>query len=198
MNDTPTPRTNNQSTCPHDPRLLAGKPIGQYPCPVCGEMVIAGLAHDPEPPSFETGSPTPRTDDNEDGWAYNFQYDSFCSLIDDPLPWAEFSRTLERELTTVTEQLTAAREELVETRKDFMCLAELLDGHDATECRMNLVRLKEQRDRLAEAMRKIQKVGLVAVDAFDELDRIDEIVDEALAAVKGGSDDFDQFRPFDF
>jgi len=107
-------------------------------------MVIAGLAHDPEPPSFETGSPTPRTDDNEDGWAYNFQYDSFCSLIDDPLPWAEFSRTLERELTTVTEQLTAAREELVETRKDFMCLAELLDGHDATECRMNLVRLKSR------------------------------------------------------
>ncbi len=39
--------------------------------------------------------------------------------------------------------LTAAREELVETRKDFMCLAELLDGHDATECRMNLVRLKQ-------------------------------------------------------
>ncbi len=33
-------------------------------------------------------------------------------------------RQLERELT-------AAREELVETRKDFMCLAELLDGHDA-------------------------------------------------------------------
>jgi hypothetical protein len=47
----------------------------------------------------------------------------------------------------------------------------------------------EQRDRLAEALRKIQRVGLVAVDAFDELDRIDEIVDEALAAVKGESDE---------
>jgi hypothetical protein len=58
------------------------------------------------------------------------------------------ARTLERELT-------AAREELVETRKDFMCLAELLDGHDATECRMNLVRLKEQLDRLAEALEQI-------------------------------------------
>lgn len=46
-----------------------------------------------------------------------------------------------------------------------------------------------QRDRLAEALRKIQRVGLVAVDAFDELDRIDEIVDEALADVKGGSDE---------
>ena len=52
-----------------------------------------------------------------------------------------------------------------------------------------LIAVTEQRDRLAEAMRKIQKVGLVAVDAFDELDRIDEIVDEALAAVKGGADE---------
>jgi len=56
--------------------------------------------------------------------------------------------------------LTAAREELVETRKDFMCLAELLDGHDATECRMNLVRLKEQRDRLAEALNKLTQYDL--------------------------------------
>jgi len=61
-----------------------------------------------------------------------------------------------------------------------------------------LTAVTEQRDRLAEALRKIQRAGLVAVDAFDELDRIDEIVDEALADVKGGSDDFDQFRPFDF
>ena len=52
-----------------------------------------------------------------------------------------------------------------------------------------LTAVTEQRDRLAEALRKIQKVGLVAVDAFDELDRIDEIVDEALAAVKGGADE---------
>ena len=43
-------------------------------------------------------------------------------------------------------ELAAIRAELSETQKDFMCLAELLDGHDATECRMNLVRLKEQRD----------------------------------------------------
>jgi chromosome segregation ATPase len=112
--------------------------------------------------------------------------------------WYQIAEEMKLDCRQLERELTAAREELVETRKDFMCLAELLDGHDATECRMNLVRLKEQRDRLAEALRKIQKVGLVAVDAFDELDRIDEIVDEALAAVKGGSDDFDQFRPFDF
>ena len=52
-------------------------------------------------------------------------------------------------------ELTATRAELSETQKDFMCLAELLDGHDATECRMNLVRLKEQRDRLAEALERL-------------------------------------------
>ena len=32
--------------------------------------------------------------------------------------------------------------ELAETAKDYRCLAELLDGHDATECRANLARLK--------------------------------------------------------
>lgn len=36
-----------------------------------------------------------------------------------------------------------AREELAEVSKDFRCLAELLDGHDATECRANLVKLKQ-------------------------------------------------------
>jgi hypothetical protein len=75
----------------------------------------------------------------------------------------DFARQLERELTAV--QIWIAK------------------AHYDIDC------LKEQRDRLAEAMRKIQKVGLVAVDAFDELDRIDEIVDEALAAVKGGADE---------
>jgi hypothetical protein len=34
--------------CPHDPRELKGEPIGMYHCPVCGEMVIAGLPHEPK------------------------------------------------------------------------------------------------------------------------------------------------------
>jgi hypothetical protein len=34
--------------CPHDPRELKGEPIGQYHCPVCGEVVIAGLPHEPK------------------------------------------------------------------------------------------------------------------------------------------------------
>ena len=36
--------------CPEDPELLLGAPIGQYHCPECGCMQIAGLKHfcDPE------------------------------------------------------------------------------------------------------------------------------------------------------
>lgn len=30
---------------PYDPLLLIGQPIGQYHCPYCGSMVIAGMAH---------------------------------------------------------------------------------------------------------------------------------------------------------
>jgi multidrug efflux pump subunit AcrA (membrane-fusion protein) len=53
----------------------------------------------------------------------------------------------------------------------------------------------EQRDRLAEALTKIQGVGLTAVDAFDELDRIDEIVDEALKPLNTNKSDQERKSP---
>jgi len=31
--------------CPEDPVLLLGQPLGQYHCPWCGCMQIAGLSH---------------------------------------------------------------------------------------------------------------------------------------------------------
>lgn len=31
--------------CPEQPLLLAGQPIGQYHCPVCGMMLMAALPH---------------------------------------------------------------------------------------------------------------------------------------------------------
>lgn len=36
--------------CPEDPKTLLGQPIGQFHCPFCGCMQIAGLEHmcDPE------------------------------------------------------------------------------------------------------------------------------------------------------
>jgi len=60
-------------------------------------------------------------------------------------------------IKNMEEELSAARAELADTQKDYKCPAELLDGHDATECRMNLVRLKEQRDRLANVLEKLRQ-----------------------------------------
>lgn len=31
--------------CAEKPELLAGQPIGQYHCPDCGAMLLAGLPH---------------------------------------------------------------------------------------------------------------------------------------------------------
>lgn len=33
------------AACGHDPQTLRGKAIGQYHCPGCGAMVLAGLPH---------------------------------------------------------------------------------------------------------------------------------------------------------
>jgi hypothetical protein len=128
----------------------------------------------------DTPTPTPRTD--------YFTKTAYDTDIDDYVAYNKavaFAQNLERELTAALDastqweaeawrsdelleqrdnELTAARKELVETRKDFMCLAELLDGHDATECRMNLVRLKEQRDRLAEALEQWQPIETAPKD----------------------------------
>jgi hypothetical protein len=56
-------------------------------------------------------------------------------------------------------ELDETRSELVESQKDFLCLATLLDGHDATECRMNLVEIIEQRDRLEKALCEGRKLA---------------------------------------
>ena len=31
--------------CQHDPLTMLGKPIGQYHCPECGQMQVAGVPH---------------------------------------------------------------------------------------------------------------------------------------------------------
>ncbi len=33
--------------CPYDPSGLIGVPLGQFHCPYCGDMVVAGLPHPP-------------------------------------------------------------------------------------------------------------------------------------------------------
>lgn len=37
--------------CPEQPLLLLGAPLGQYHCPGCDDMQIAGLAHLPPTPT---------------------------------------------------------------------------------------------------------------------------------------------------
>lgn len=44
-------------TCSHDPRELAGLPIGMYHCPECGEMVLAGMPHTPQSLTDELANP---------------------------------------------------------------------------------------------------------------------------------------------
>lgn len=69
----------------------------------------------------------------------------------------EFARQLERENQTFrnaqkacedcdaprVDRIAELERELAETAKDYRCLADLLDGHDATECRANLRKLKD-------------------------------------------------------
>lgn len=47
--------------CTEQPLLLAGQPIGQYHCPMCGEMQLAGMAHLPPDHDYEAacGRPWP-------------------------------------------------------------------------------------------------------------------------------------------
>lgn len=75
------------------------------------------------------------------------------------------------------------RSELAETAKDYLCLAELLDGHDATECRENLLVLKSDLKRM-EGFAKTYR--LRADEAEDKLaaeralaDRLAEALNES-------------------
>lgn len=45
MTDWGTYEGKRRRPCPEQPLLLAGAPIGQYHCPFCGMMIMAGVAH---------------------------------------------------------------------------------------------------------------------------------------------------------
>jgi len=60
---------------------------------------------------------TPRTDANDLGWQFNEQYGAFDSLSDNPMPWLDFAKMLERELTAVTEQRDAVTLRLGKTQE---------------------------------------------------------------------------------
>lgn len=40
--------------CPYDPTELTGLPIGMLHCPICGEMIVAGMPHPDYVPEFNS------------------------------------------------------------------------------------------------------------------------------------------------
>jgi chromosome segregation ATPase len=155
-----------------------------------------------------------------------------CEQMDPNGTIWDYAKTLQRERDEVRKwsskladvgddlraELDEAREQRDEVEADYKCLAELLDGHDSTECRMNLVRLKEQhdsltetfreirnhawqlerelttvtaqRDRLAEALKETISGYDVVTESIPSLcsDYVHNVIDPLLAAVKGGSE----------
>jgi hypothetical protein len=98
-------------------------------------------------------TPTPRTDANDLGWQFNEQYGDFDSLSDNPMPWLDFAKMLERELAAATEQRDR--------------LAKACDQYSEDEMLGKLQEITKQRDRLAEALDKV-------VDAWDHAEWLDE------------------------
>jgi hypothetical protein len=62
---------------------------------------------------------TPRTDANDLGWQFNEQYGDFDPLSDNPMPWLDFAKMLERELAAVTEQRDRLAEALQRVRDGY-------------------------------------------------------------------------------
>ena len=120
-------------------------------------------------------TPTPRTD--------------AFAIIASPSrnQYLDFAEQLERELT-------AAREELAEWSilngwggtpeiiNDFI-KGQQTRIHYAQNIEEELTAVTEQRDRLAEAFRKIKKAGGTHDDSYDELDFIADVIFEALQSL---------------
>lgn len=53
--------------CPYEPEHFKGEPIGQFHCPVCGEMILAGFTH-PLPGMVTMDGHTFFLSENYPGW----------------------------------------------------------------------------------------------------------------------------------
>jgi len=93
--------------------------------------------------------PTPETDANLAAWIYYKQYCCHDSLSNDPLPWPEFARKLERERDEAREYADRLAEGLPDGMlpKDVEVLREANLGL-ATD----IAAVTAQRDRLVEAL----------------------------------------------
>jgi len=95
---------------------------------------------------------TPETDANDQAWAYNMQYDTFSSLMDNPLPWDKFARKLERERDEAIRSChiwQKGHAELVEERDRWISFyhAAIAERNEA----------REQRDELAKALEECRE-----------------------------------------
>jgi hypothetical protein len=92
--------------------------------------------------------------------------------------------TLDETAKRICAELKAARAEITETQQDYNCLAELLDGHDATECRMNLVRLKEDYINLVKCNEILTQDGErwrdLAISMEHQRDRLVEALNDVM------------------
>jgi hypothetical protein len=111
---------------------------------------------------------TPETDANLARWIYYDIHYCHDSLSDDPLPWPDFARKLERERDEAREVLKITQEAWVkakaervealrerdEAREQRDRLADQLDDAvaEATNAVNDIIGMKWQRDRLAEAV----------------------------------------------
>ena len=145
-------------------------------------------------------TPTPRTDANDLGWQFHEQYDYFDSLSDTPMPWLDFSKMLEEELAAVTEQrdglrsgidyasdqltrVTEQRDKALQKIKNQAERIAYLEGATNHATGTPLSKAIEQRDRLAEALRKIENASEGYTDPYQELDYIDGITYKALQSL---------------
>ena len=127
--------------------------------------------------------PTPETDANLAGWIYYDIHYCHDSLSDDPLPWPDFARKLERERdelkrwTSVNGVIDLQRERDEAREACDTCDAYLLANE---QLRIDLGKIKRQwdetrkeRDRLAAVLQQCREDS---VELVTERDRINAII----------------------
>ena len=125
-------------------------------------------------------STTPRTEANKHALDHLERY-GFENSLDDPVvEWPILCEEIERELAEAREQRDVALSDLEFRRELYALLAERCDRRT-----VELAETRNQRDRLAEALRELCETLLVK-EPRDVTDLLNKAGD-ALAAVKGGT-----------
>lgn len=62
-----------EDKCPYEPERDENTPIGMYHCPICGEMVLAGVPH-PRKPTTPYTDEWPEWDNGSDAFSMDDSY----------------------------------------------------------------------------------------------------------------------------